>query len=175
MELSSENIKVFAASLPNRMKEVRDEFAKTVSETHGSWDKKARNAFGKFLMKWFGKDFETTPDEGRNYVFVEGINRIPQSFRRNSFFGSRAYPDAALILEDKFDKKLAIAIELDHGTKGSQIKNALVKGCFCVSLGFDQVMIFLFRERDKEFEIRKVEEDIFKRFESDFNTMLYIL
>lgn len=170
MDITSENIKLFAFSLSGRLKTVRNEFTKH-AQTQESWDAIARNKFFKVAIEWFCADFEVTPDVAEKYVFVEGPNKLPQKFRKDEFFGSSMNPDAAIIFND-----LAIAIEFDHGTKGSQIKNALSKGSFSVLIKlFTHAIVFFFEDSPKNFEPKEIEKNILKHFEDNLNTRLSIL
>ena len=84
------------------------------------------------------------------------------------------HPDAALILSDK-----CIAIELDHGTKGSQIRNALAKASFSVILGgFFQAMVPFFVDPPKsavDLRYSKSEEKVLNLYQMQFHTTLYII
>ncbi|GAH71324.1 unnamed protein product, partial [marine sediment metagenome] len=127
------------------------------------------------LSKWFCQSFELSLEESKNYVYVEGWNAIPNSLRGNAFFGAKVYADAALILPDE----LSIAIELDHGTKGSQIKNALAKAGFSVILGgYHRALVLFFVDPPKsvaDFNQQDNEKKILEFYQSHFCTTLHLI
>lgn len=104
-------------------------------------DKTVRENFGKAMDRWFCEYFGV--GDSKKYLYGEGLNPIPNTFRGSPFFGAKMYPDAALISPDG---QFKIAIELDHGKKGSQIRNALAKTSFSVVLGgYDRALVFFCR------------------------------
>ena len=98
----------FAKSLPTMCEKERD----IVVRSGPDWDTRIRKSFWDAVTKWFCQNFELPVEEAKLYVYVEGLNPIPDRMRGAAFFWSKMYPDAALILE----RKLSVAIELDHGT-----------------------------------------------------------
>ncbi|MBI2542988.1 MAG: hypothetical protein HYW24_02275 [Candidatus Aenigmarchaeota archaeon] len=168
--ISYEQFENFINSIPDRIKSIDNLMKDGVK--NGAWDTELRNRFFKFVIKWFCEDFRVKEDIARNYIFVEGINRIPESFRSIQFFKSPMNPDAAFI----FDDKLKVAIELDHGYKGSQIRNALTKASFSVLLGiFQKSILFFFQESSEQCNITDNEKRVLETFEADFSTKLYII
>ena len=171
MELTDTTLLNFSHSIPDRCRNERDTILKTGL---GKWDTYVRKNFAVALEKWFLHDFGTKP-EYKKYVYIEGHNTIPINHRGHSFFGTTMHPDAAII----DGERRLVAIELDHGTKGSQIRNALAKAGFSVKLGgFEQAIVLFFIDSIKlshKLERQKNEENILRLYQEQFNTTLYIL
>ena len=162
----------FAGSIPARVGTNRD---KIITAGDGTWDSRARKSFGEALVAWFSEDFGLSKQESTKYIYVEGSNTIPPRFRSASFFSSKVYPDSALILGNE----TAIAIELDHGSKGSGIKNALSKAGFAVKLGgYDRALVLFFVDPPKtaaDFQPIETEKQILSLYEEQFQTTLHII
>lgn len=92
-----------------------------------------------------------------------------------SFFGTKMHPDAALI----FGTELAIAVELDHGTKGSQIRNALAKASFSVILGgYERAMVLFFvdgEKRELNLGLQRGEKTVLELYRTAFHTLLHLV
>jgi hypothetical protein len=164
MKLSEAELISFAQSIPVRCKEKRKCL---VEEGQGSWDARVRKAFAKALDCWFLEYFPNV--NPRDYVYIEGSYCIPYKKRGNAFFGTTMHPDAAIIMESQ----PLIAIELDHGNHGSQIRNALAKAGFSYLLGkYKQAMVLFFAETEK---VVPEENEVLIFYKKRFNTTLYIL
>lgn len=172
MKLDKDSLFRFSESIPAR---VEADSAKLVPDGPGTWDTRARRSFGRALVGWFCEEFGLSQQESQDYIFVEGSNAVPPRFRSTSFFSSKIYPDAALV----FQNEAGVAIELDHGSKGSRIKNALAKAGFCVKLGgYDRALVLFFVDPPKsrdDFERTEKEEEILDLYEKHFQTKLYII
>lgn len=171
MEISQNSLNEFVNSLPEKVRKERDLIIKSDLKAE---DTAVRKEFGRTLERWFCQHFEL--EDSKGYVFVEGLNRIPNNLRGATFFGSKMYPDVALIMPGE---QLKIAIELDHGSKGSQIRNALAKASFSVTLGgYNRALVFFFVDSPKlvsPLHKGSAEEEILKIYQSQFNTTLYLL
>lgn len=108
-------------------------------------------------------------------MYVEGWNPIPDDMRGLPFFRTKMHPDAALIFGDEF----AIAIELDHGTKGSQIRSALAKASFSVILGgYEQAMVLFFvdgEKRESNPDLQRGERMVLELYRATFHTSLHFV
>jgi len=139
-----------------------------------TWDKSVRENFGSAIDKWFSQHFEV--GKSKDYVYVEGWNPIPKDFRGPSFFGAKMYPDAALIIPRG---QFKIAIDLDHGNKGSQIRNALAKASFSVTLGeYNRAQVLFFVDPPKSSNSLPkgtAEEKMLELFQKRFNTTLHLI
>ena len=170
--VDNKEIVKFADSLPDKCTRER---ARLLRSGDGSWDSRVRRAFAEALIEWFYSAMDMSPEQARDHVYVEGWNPIPEVMRGNPFFGTKMHPDAAIISGDGF----SMAIELDHGTKGSQIRNALAKASFSVLLGkFDRaVLLFFWEEGIPPSRIGSLEADsrILKRFQELHRTTLHII
>jgi hypothetical protein len=172
MKLTETTILCFAQSIPDRCKSERDIILKA---GRGKWDTYVRKSFAEALEGWFCQHFGLSTVESKRYVYAEGCNPIPTNLRGSAFFGTKMHPDAALIMGDK----RLVSIELDHGTKGSQVRNALAKASFSVVLGgFDRALVLFFVDRLKSsanLERQDSEERILGLYQQWFNTTLYVL
>ncbi|RLI70878.1 hypothetical protein DRO97_10395 [Archaeoglobales archaeon] len=172
MEITRSILQKFVKTLPSKIRGDR-EFI--VGDCIGEkWDKCVRKHFWETLTKLFCQSFEISEDEARKYVYVEGFNRIPSDRRGNAFFGSKMYPDAAII-----SPEFSAAIELDHGKTGSKIRNSLAKASFSVILGeYDCAIVLFFVDLPKsttDFHIGEMEKRIIEIYQTHFNTTLYLV
>jgi hypothetical protein len=171
MAMDKKELNKFIDSIPDLCRGERARFF----SGGGSWDFCARKAFAEVLPKWFCPTLNIPADKVRDYVYVEGWNSIPKGKRGKPFFGTKMHPDAAIISGGGF----SIAIELDHGAKGSQVRNALAKASFSVLLGkFDRVVLLFFWEGKTQMEKTDrlgADDKILKRFRELFQTTLYII
>ena len=172
MAVQKNQVTDFINSLPDKCRQSRDVL---VANGQGTWDSRVRKKFAIVLSEWFSTDLNVSFDKVRNYVFVEGWNTIPLDKRGESFFGTKMHPDAAIISREGF----SVAIELDHGAKGSQIRNALAKAAFSVLLGkFDRAMLLFFWEEKSPMarpDGLEADDAVLKRFQELFQTTLYII
>ena len=170
--VSKQGIISFAESLPDRCKNERDMILRN---GEGKWDTRIRKSFAEVLSFWFCEAFELSPAESKGYLYVEGWNPIPDNMRGLPFFGTKMHPDAALI----FSKELAIAVELDHGTKGSQIRNALAKASFSVILGgYKRAMVLFFidgEKRELNLGLQRGERTVLQLYRTTFRTSLHLV
>ncbi|MBA7531661.1 hypothetical protein ES705_23876 [subsurface metagenome] len=173
VEITKENLLEFVESLKDRLKVSK----KDIMKGTGTFDKRARTFFANKVRKWFHHRFDVAPED---YVFVEGDEyNIKKEYRKHKFFNSPTNPDAAIIAEDIPFK---IAIELDHGNYGSNVRMALAKASYSVLLGktYDQAVVFFFVDSPKRqsifTKIEKDETDILDRYKKDdLNTIIHII
>lgn len=174
MAITKGSINNFVNSLASKIKTNRKEIIKPVRK---SWDPETRPRFYDFLQGCFCQEFKISLKNAEKYVYVEGQKSIPEKHRTHKFFNSRMCPDAAII-DDNSNFK--IAIELDHGKYGCQIRYALAKASFSVRLAkYDRAVVFFFVDSPKseaDFQRGKTENEIIKLYQEDpFNTTLHIL
>ena len=172
MKLTENELLNFAQSIPDKCKSERSII---LMAGQGKWDTHVRKSFAETLEGWFRQHFDLFTVESKRYVYAEGWNPIPTKLRGSAFFGTKMHPDAALIIGDK----RLVAIELDHGTKGSQVRNALAKASFSVMLGgFDRALVLFFVDSPKS-PANLVQQDgeqrILALYQQQFNTTLYLL
>ena len=171
MAISKKELNNFADSLPDMCRRERARFF--IGE--GSWDSRARKAFAAALPDWYCSALSVSLEEVRDYVYVEGWNSIPADKRGEPFFGTKMHPDAAIISRDGF----SVAIELDHGVKGSQIRNALAKASFSVLLGkFDRAMLLFFWDEGISMDRTtrsEADDEVLQEFRERFQTTLHII
>jgi len=171
VEITQNSLNEFANSLPEK---ARTERVRIVPSGFKFRDKIVRANFGNAIDKWFREHFGV--EDSTDYVYVEGWRAIPKKYRGSPFFGAKMYPDAALIIPDG---QFKIAIELDHGKKGSQIRNALAKASFSVGLGeYNRALVLFFVDPPKstiDFSGGSAEEKILKSYEDKFRTTLHLL
>jgi hypothetical protein len=172
MQLSETALFNFAQSIPDRC---RRERSTILQAGQGKWDTYVRKNFANALENWFRDYFHLPIVKSNKYVFIEGHNTIPYKLRGKAFFGTTMHPDAALIM----DNKCLMAIELDHGKNGSQMRNALAKASFSVLLGkFRKAMVLFFVDPPKsaiDFKRSENEERILDLYQLRFNTTLHII
>jgi len=172
MKLNKKELINFTQIIPQKCRSNRAELLK-VGE--GKWDTYVRKSFNEVLNNWFSEYFNLIERESKKYVYVEGWNPIPKKLRGKDFFGTAMHPDAALIL----DGQPLVAIELDHGTKGSQVRNALGKASFSVKLGgFEQALVLFFVDSPKspvDLGQQDSEKEILQYYKEHLQTSLYIL
>jgi len=108
-----------------------------------TWDVRVRELFFKTTIGILKESYVMTVDIAKKHVFVEKHNPLPRDKGKKGgkIFGSNLYPDAIIVTDDGHK----IAIELDHGNKGSQIKDTLAKKAMLKRVGgFDRVIVFFF-------------------------------
>jgi hypothetical protein len=172
MEPTETELLDFAKSIPDRCKSERDIILRA---SLGKWDTRVRKSFAEALEGWLCQHFDLSTVESKRYLYAEGYNPIPTNLRGGAFFGTKMHPDAALIMGDK----RLVAIELDHGTKGSRVRNALAKASFSVVLGgFDRALVLFFVDPPKSPANLKQQDDeqrILALYQQQFDTALYVL
>lgn len=172
MKINQNTLNEFVDLLPEKVCKERTRITK--KSGFKTWDRAVRKKFGCAIDKWFCQHLKVRDSKG--YVFVEGLNSIPEEFRGSEFFGSKMYPDAALVMPGG---EFKIAIELDHGSKGSQIRNALTKASLSAKLGeYNRTIVLFFIEPPKSiasFRKGSEEEKILKLYQREFNTTLHLL
>jgi hypothetical protein len=172
MKLTETALLDFAKSIPSKCSNKRDSL---LTAGQGKWDTYVRKNFAESLDDWFCQHFSISQVESKKYVYAEGYNPIPSNLRGSAFFGTKMHPDAALIMGDK----CMVAIELDHRTKGSQVRNALAKASFSVILGgFNLAIVLFFVDPPKSsanLELQASEEQILSLYQQQFKTALHII
>jgi hypothetical protein len=138
-----------------------------------TWDTKARHDIGNFIKEQFMQKFgpRLLNEKLEDYFGYEGQhNRL----KRTKIFSSGCYPDMYFL------KPIKIAIELDHGKKGSNLKNALTKAGFDkLSKDWNRVVVIFFDEskndRIKESLKEKQTEDVLKFYKEQLSTEVLII
>jgi hypothetical protein len=149
---------------------VIETIAASRAERGWTWDQSARNAVYAWLKDAFGAQFPEAPD---NPVYMEGVRRIPLSFKQRTFFGTAIYPDGAVVTPG-----MAIAIELDHGRKGSTIRNALSKAAFAITLGgFHEAHVLFIVEGQlaEQLADKAADEEVLTSYQRDLKTYLPLI
>lgn len=107
---------------------------------HGNFSKPAIQEVGQLLSEKL-KNLDPTLDS-KSDVHIEG-HPAHWVNKKRVFLRSRCYPDLGLRLGlQSGDKR--VAIEVDHGWTGAQVRNALTKGSFNVAVGDWHECVVLF-------------------------------
>jgi len=156
---------------------VRDDnrlpFIKDVSERKDkeswTWDRASRNVLFERLNDDFKTQFPAL--NFKQTIFIEGKNSIPKEWRKGTFFGASMYPDGAI---DCGGKRLAL--ELDHGCKGSQIRNPLAKAAFAIQIGrYSESLVLLVWEGSSRPKEGDKEEKVLREYRENWHTFLEFL
>ncbi len=108
----------------------------------GNFDKPAKKVVGELLLAHL-EDLDLTLDSKKDF-HIEG-NPARWVDKKRLFMGSRCYPDLGLRLQNGNKR---VAIEIDHGWTGAQIRTALTKGSFNVAVGdWQECYVLFFYER----------------------------
>jgi len=127
-----------------------------------------RNIVMDYLKTEFSNYFNTSSDD---YLRMEGIKAISSVWREPKLLGSGMYPDGAIEVGDA-----AIAIELDHGSKGSHIRNSLAKGAFSVKISkYSEAHVLYFWEKDEFPQRDKQVDKVLLDFSSNSQTYLHLI
>jgi hypothetical protein len=156
------------------IKSLKPEFEYEKNSTNlATWDTTARHYIGKHIENRFEEKFgkRILGERISDYFGYEGQNN---KLKRTKVFSSGCYPDMYFL------KPAKIAIELDHGKKGSNLKNALTKAGFDkLSKDWDRVFVIFFDEsgndKIKESLKEKQTEDILKFYKEQLNTEVMII
>ena len=107
-----------------------------------NFDGPAKKTVGELLRNQL-KNLDSKLDPKRD-VHIEGEGTAPWMGKKRGFMKSGCYPDIGLQLLDK----TRVAIEVDHGFTGAQVRNALTKGSFNVDVGdWQECYVLFFDER----------------------------
>jgi hypothetical protein len=158
-------------------KEARDNiFQKDKKRT---WDTIARHYIGEKMFSWFQEYFgsRTLGDKWENCFGYEGQNQnfAIKSIKRKELFSSMGcYPDMYFV------KPIKIAIELDHGKKGSALKNALAKTGFDKLSGKWVKAFVLFFDESREHKIKKAlkskdSKEVLEFYREKLNTEVIVI
>jgi len=113
--------------------------------------------------------------DARKHVFIEGFNPLPKRLGEKGgiIFGAHLYPD--IIIRDDDGKKLAI--EIDNGSKGSGIKNALSKaGMVWLTGDFVAVAEYYFAYKGLKMNFAGESEDkVMKFYAQNLRTRLFMV
>lgn len=138
-----------------------------------TWDTKARHDIGSYIKEQFIQKFGSRlfNEKPEDYFGYEGQNN---RLERIKVFSSGCYPDMYFL------KPIKIAIELDHGKKGSNLKNALTKAGFeKLSKDWNRVFVIFFDEssnsRIKESLNEEPTKDALKFYREQLNTEVMII
>ncbi|MGA2681487.1 MAG: hypothetical protein ABSF44_06770 [Candidatus Bathyarchaeia archaeon] len=147
------------------------------SDPSGRWDTHARPVIGEKMKDWFIEYFgsRTLGDKWENcFDYEKKCKGQNQTLERSKIFSCKCYPDMFFL------KPMHIALELDHGTKGSQIKNALTKAGFD-GLSDDWKKVFLlFFDESKNRQIEKSIKEkgsqrVLEFYQSHLNTEVIVI
>ena len=155
---------------PNRLPFIKDVSARKDKESW-TWDRASRTV----LFERLNDDFKTKFPElnFKQTIFIEGKNSIPTEWRKGTFFGASMYPDGAI---DCGGERLAL--ELDHGCKGSQIRNPLAKAAFAIQIGHysaSQVLLVWEGSSCPEEEKGDEEQKVLNEYKEKWNTEVEFL
>jgi hypothetical protein len=170
--ISRSSLERFVKKLPCLLLEsdIKIEKINFQGKSENNWDTPARQVMMDKFSSWLKQELGLTQLEIEDALFVEGIFGKLSSEVRGDFFGSVCCPDMALQDKDGFK----IAIEIDHGKSGYQLRNALAKASFNVTSGrFDRSLVLFFVEyKDKIKREAKFNSnhDVLRRFEKEFST-----
>ena len=151
-----------------KLKELPPKIREYKSRNNCTWDLAARNIVMDYLKTEFSNYFNTSSDD---CLRMEGIKAISPVWREPKFLGSGMYPDGAIEVGDA-----AIAIELDHGSKGSHIRNSLAKGAFSVKISkYSEAHVLYFWEKDELPQRDKQVDKVLLDFSSNSQTYLHLI
>jgi hypothetical protein len=119
---------------------------------------------------WLEQELGLCQADIADTLFVEGIFGDLSPSSRGEFFGSVCCPDMAL----KCNERYTVAVELDRGSTGSKLRDALTKASFNVIVGeFDRSIVLFFVElKDRHKREMKFDPNhpVIKLFEDRFAT-----
>lgn len=156
---------------------IRIEKASFPNKTGTDWDSPARKEMKHRFDAWLKQELGLQTVDVEKTLLVEGEGlrgRLPAR-NHNKFYGSECCPDLAL----KSDDGYTVAIELDHGSSGASLRNALTKASFNVLVGgFDRSIVLFFVElKERKQRERKFDppDPILKQFEEKFLTAVLFI
>lgn len=156
--------KFFAADM------IRIEKVKLPGSSETNWDTPARQEMKRKFDVWLKQELGLHTADVEETLFVEGLFGDLPAGARGEFFGSVCCPDLALKSNDGY----TIAIELDRGSSGARLRNALTKASFNVIVGgFDRSIVLFFVElKDRQQRETKFDPNnhILKLFKDKFST-----
>jgi hypothetical protein len=149
---------------------IRIEKLRFSGKTETNWDSPARKVMKQKFDAWLKQKLSLNTVDVEETLFVEGLfGDLPEG-THGKFFGSICCPDLAL----KSDDGYTIAIELDRGSSGARLRNALTKASFnVIAGGFDRSVVLFFVEiKDRKQREAKFDPNhpILKLFEEKFST-----
>lgn len=135
-----------------------------------NWDSPAREVMKQKFCTWLKDHLDLSEVAIERTLFVEGLFGNLPSGVQGEFFGSVCCPDLALTSSDGY----SVAVELDHGSTGSRLRDAITKASFNVLVGgFDVSMVLFFVEL-KDRRLRETRFDpnhtVLRMFEDCFST-----
>jgi len=146
-------------------------------DPNGRWDTHARPVIGERMKDWFKEYFgsRTLGYKWEDCFDYEKKGKGQnQNLKRSKVFSCSCYPDMFFL------KPTKIALELDHGSKGSQIKNALTKAGFDkLSNDWEKVFLLFFdesknRQIDKSIK-EKGSQRVLEFYRSHLNTEVIVM
>ena len=149
---------------------IKIEKVKFPGKTEANWDSPARQIMRQKFEVWLKQELNLQAVDIEETLFVEGLfGDLPEG-THGKFFGSICCPDLAV----KSDDGYTIAIELDRGSSGARLRNALTKASFnVIAGGFDRSVVLFFVEiKDRKQRETKFDPNhpILKLFEEKFST-----
>jgi hypothetical protein len=126
------------------------------------------------MKEVFQERFGMDEESFKKYVHVEKFNPFPDD-KGGKIFDSRLYPDAIF----RGDDRRKLAIELDHGDKGSKIKNALTKAGILKLVGdfYGIVVFFLIYQPGTvdKFKPKKTEQKVLRFYQENLSTQVLLV
>ena len=141
-----------------------------------TWDVRVRELFFRTTMQVLKESYAMTVDTAKAHVFVEKHNPLPKNMGKKGgrIFESNLYPDAIIETDDGH----RIAVELDHGNKGSQIKDTLAKKAMLKIVGgFERVIVFFFwyAKINVMDTIGELEREVMEFYEKNLSTSIFFI
>jgi hypothetical protein len=162
--------------LPKLLKDEEIKIEKVQNKNSKDWDTPSRKVMNDYFHSWLKNYFNLEEEQINDVLWVEGTGRsIPET--KGDFFGSKCCPDIVLKINDEFK----VAVELDHGIHGYQLRNAIAKASSNVIIGrFDRSIVLFFVEHENKKELKKKfnlkdHVDFFEKYKKDFNTSVEIV
>jgi hypothetical protein len=172
MPINRSSVIRFVTKLPYLLSENEIKIEKISGKLESNWDTPARHVMMDKFSSWLKQELALNQGEIADALFVEGVFGCLPPDARGEFFESVCCPDMALMGKDGYK----IAVELDRGTTGSSLRNALTKASFNVIVGgFDRSIVLFFVEyKDRKRREKKFDSNHFvlKLFEERFSTSI---
>lgn len=154
---------------------IRIEKVRLSGRAETNWDMPARQVMKQKFDAWLKEELDLSAAELDQTLFVEGLFGDLPARTRAEFFGSQCCPDMALKSNDGY----TIAVELDHGSSGSSLRNALTKASFNVIVGgFDlSIVLFFVEPRGRHQRETKFDPNhpVLRLFKDRFSTSVFFI
>ena len=177
MPLSRSSLERFIEKLPEFLARdvIRIQKVKLAGRAELNWDTPARQEMKQKFDAWLKQELGLPTSDVEEILFVEGLFGHLPAGACNKFFGSVCCPDLTL----KSDDGYTVAVELDRGSSGARLRNALTKASFNVIVGgFDRSIVLFFVElKDKQQREMRFDPNhpILKLFQEKFSTSVFFI